>query len=427
MMKTGLACACLLICIDTGFSCNMNQVQTTATTCLTAMSMSLQGGDACGAWSTYECCLKDAFSAAGCETSQADSMLTATRSTNTALSGCASSTCSGSSTGGSTDEAGAGGSSGSEGSSSSGNSVCDLSAAQATSNTCLTAMTQGLAGGDTCSAWSTYECCLKDGYLAAGCETSQADSMLSTTKSIQPALANCASPTCSGSSSGGNSQPSEVTTTLTGHVHYPADYDPTTFDINTYIEATQAALGVSTAPEAVLKAWEILVSYLVPAGADMAALKTAIASANSIEESAVALTITSRRLGLGRRLNTQSGALNAQVDAKITVPDAAKANSVKTSAASVDSLTTALGGAVTVKAGSEPAAAAVIETTVKSEPSKAGDLQNLISNAGPAVGGTITAEVSTSNSGSDVPSTSSSSVCSSSIMLATLVLLRMIM
>merc|ERR1711959_450588 len=114
-------------------------------------------------------------------------------------------------------------------------------------------------------------------------------------------------------------------------------------------------------------------------------------------------------------------------DAKLTVPDAAKAKSVKTSAASVDSLATALGGAVTVKAGSEPKAAAVIETTVKSEPSKADDLQNLISDAGPAVGGTITAEVSTSNSGNDVSSPSSSSVRSSSIMLATLVLVRMVM
>jgi len=399
----------------------MNQAQSTATTCLTEMTMGLQGGDACGAWSTYECCLKDGFSAAGCETSQADAMLTSTRSMQPALAGCASSTCSGSSTGGSTDEAGAGGSSsGSEGTSSSGNSVCDLSAAVASGSTCLTAMTQGLVGGDTCSAWSTYECCLKDGYSAAGCETSQADTMLSTTKSTQPALANCASPTCSGSSSGGSSQPSEVTTTLTGHVHYPAEYDPTTFDINNYIEATQAALGVSTAPEAVLKAWEILVSYLVPAGADMAALKTAIASANSVEESAVALTITSRRLGQVRRLNAQAGTLNAQVDAKITVPDAAKANSVKTSAASVDSLTTALGGAVSVKAGSEPAAAAVIETTVKSDASKAGDLQNLISDAGPAVGGTITAEASTSTSGGGA---TSSSVGSSSIMLATLVLI----
>merc|ERR1712070_1337670 len=353
-------------------------------------------------------------------------MLTATRSTNPVVSSCTSATCSGSSGGGSTDESGDSSSSGSEGSSNSGNSVCVLGDASAASNTCLAALTNSLMAGETCSAWSTYECCVKDGYSAAGCETSQADTMLSTTKSIQPALVNCDSSTCSGSSSGGSSQPSEVTTTLTSHVHYPADYDPTTFDINSYIEATQAALGVSTAPEAVLMAWEILVSYLVPVGADMAALKTAIASANSIEESAVASTISSRRLGLGRHLSTQ-GALNAQVDAKLTVPDAAKANSVKTSAASVDSLAAALGGAVTVKAGSEPAAAAVIETTVKSEPSKAGDLQTLISNAGPAVGGTITAEVSTSNSGNDVPSPSSSSVRSSSIMLATLVLVRMVM
>merc|ERR1712046_386287 len=114
------------------------------------------------------------------------------------------------------------------------------------------------------------------------------------------------------------------------------------------------------------------------------------------------------------------GVLNSQVDAKITVPDADKAKSVKTSAATVDSLATALGGAVTVKAGSEPAAAAVITTTVKSEPSKADDLQNLISDAGPAVGGTITADVSGSNSGNDVPSPSSSSVRSFSSMLATL-------
>merc|ERR1712057_6177 len=129
-------------------------------------------------------------------------------------------------------------------------------------------------------------------------------------------------------------------------------------------------------------------SYLVPAGADMAALKTAIATANSVEESAITLTAPARRLGQGRRLNTQ-------VDVKIVTPDAAAAQAVKTSAVSVDALTTALGGAVTVKAGSEPAAAAVIETTVKSDASKAGDLKNLITDAGPAVGGTITAEVLT--------------------------------
>merc|ERR1719359_1145028 len=222
-------------------------------------------------------------------------------------------------------------------------------------------------------------------------------------------------PTCSGSSSSGSSQPSEVTTTLMSHVHYPATFDPTTFDIKTYIDATKAALGVSTAPEALVKAWEVLVSYLVPAGADMAALKTAIATANSVEESAITLTAPARRLGQGRRLNTQ-------VDVKIVTPDAAAAQAVKTSAASVDALTTELGGAVTVKAGSEPKAAAVIETVVKSDASQAGNLQDLITGAEAAVGGTITAEV---NPGPQTES--SSSVSSSSITLAMLVLLSIVM
>merc|ERR1711977_299002 len=102
---------------------------------------------------------------------------------------------------------------------------------------------------------------------------------------------------------------------------------------------------------------------------------------------------------------------NTQADVKITVPDAAKAKAVKTSAASVDALTTELGGAVTVKAGSEPAAAAVIETVVRSDASQAGNLQHLITGAEAAVGGTITAEVSTNNPGPQ----SSSSVSSSSI------------
>lgn len=391
----------------------MNQAATTGSKCLTAMTMALQGGDACAAWSTFECCLKDGYSAAGCDSSQANTMLTSTRSVQPALASCASPTCSVSSSGeGSGNDSGAGSNSGSAGTSSSG---CDLTSAAATGTTCLTAMTQGLAGGDICGSWSTFECCVKDGYSAAGCESSQADTMLSTTRSTNPALATCAAPTCSGSSSGGSSQPSEVTTTLISHVHYPATFDPTMFDINVYIEATKAALGVSAAPEALVKAWEILVSYLVPAGSDMAALKTAIATANSIEESAVTLTTPARRLGQGRRLNTQ-------VDVKIVTPDAAAAQAVKTSAASVDVLATKLGGAVTVKAGSEPSAAAVIETVVKSDASQAGNLQDLITGAGAAVGGTITAEV---NPGPQTES--SSSVSSSSITLAMLVLLSIVM
>lgn len=431
-MKTGLAYVCLLVCIGTGFGCNMNQASVAMTTCYTAFSTALQAGDKCGVWSTYECCLKDSYSAAGCDASQANAMLTATRSSQPALANCAAATCSGSSSGGgstviSTVGGDAGGTVDSETTPSSGDHVdaettpnsgsssCDLTAAQATGHTCVTAMTQGIAGGDVCGAWGIFECCVKDGYSAAGCDTSQANTMLSTTRSMQPTLGECASPTCSGSS-----EPTEVTTTLMSHVHYPAHFDPTTFDIDAYIDAVKTALGVSAAPDAVLKAWEILVSYVVPAGSDLVALKTAVATANSIEESAIILTTATRRLNQGRRLGTQ-------VDAKINVPDAAKAKEVKTSAASVDALTTALGGAVSVKTGSEPAAAAVIETVVKSDASKATNLQNLIADAGAAVGGTITAEVVPNNSGSGPASETASSVRSSSIMVAAVLLLRMIM
>jgi hypothetical protein len=238
-MMAGLAYACLFVCIGTSFGCNLNQAQQTGTTCLTTMLTALQRDDACSAWSTYECCLIDGFSAAGCDASQADAVLASTRSTQPGLADCAPSTCIGSSSSGDRNDNNSvsSGSSGSEGVSSSGSSGCDLTVAQATGNACLTAMTQSFAGGDVCGAWSTFECCLKDGYSAAGCETSQANTLLSTTRSINPALADCASPTCSGISSGDQSEPSEVTTTLTGHVHYPASFDPTTFDINTYIES----------------------------------------------------------------------------------------------------------------------------------------------------------------------------------------------
>jgi hypothetical protein len=206
--------------------------------------------------------------------------------------------------------------------------------------------------------------------------------------------------------------------------------------MSTYTEAAQAALGLSAAPTAVLKNWEILVSYLVPVDPDMAALRTAIASANSVEESAVTLNTASRRLREGRRLNTQ-------VDVKISVTDAAQAKAVKTSAASVDALATTLGGSVTVKAGSEPAASAVIETVVKSDANRVGNMQNLIAFAGEAVGGTITGitgavssidigdnseEVSTIDIGdnSEENSQANASVRASSVRLAALVLLKMV-
>jgi len=379
------------------------------------MTAALQAGDVCGAWSTYECCLKDAFSVAGCDTAQANTMLTTTRSMQPALADCAAS-CSGSSSfvgntvgGDASDNVDQVGTQISE------ISKCDLTAAQATGNTCLTAMTQGFAGGDVCGAWAIFECCLKDGYSAAGCQTSQANTMLATTRSMQPALSECASPTCSG-----GAEPQVVTTTIMGHIHYPSEFDPTTFDIDTYIDAVKTALGVSTTPKATLKSWEILVSYVVPAASDLPVLKTAIATLHSVEESAVTLTTPTRRLSQGSRSDTQ-------VDVKIGVADAAKAKEVKTNAASVDVLATALGGAVAVKPGSAPAAVAVIETVVNSDASKANNLGTLITDAGAAVGGTITAEVITTNVGGGSEAESDSSVRSSSIMVAALMLVRMFM
>jgi hypothetical protein len=204
------------------------------------------------------------------------------------------------------------------------------------------------------------------------------------------------------------------------HVHYPANFDPTTFDMDSYIQAVKTTLGVPKMPGAVLVAWEVLVSYLVPSGSELAALKIAIATSNNIEESAVTLTTSTRRLNQGRRLGTE-------VDAKIIVPEAAKAKEVKENAASVGTLSTALGGAVTVKAGSEPAVVAVIQTVVKSDASKAVHLQNLIADAGAAVGGTITAEVVTSNAGASPLPETASTVRSASIVLAVLMPLRMVM
>jgi hypothetical protein len=190
--------------------------------------------------------------------------------------------------------------------------------------------------------------------------------------------------------------------------------------MDSYIQAVKTTLGVPKMPGAVLVAWEVLVSYLVPAGSDLAALKIAIATPSNIKESAVTLTTSTRRLNQGRRLGTE-------LDAKIIVPEAAKAKEVKENAASVDTLTTALGGAVTVEAGSEPAVVAVIQTLVNSDAGKAAHLQNLIADAGAAVGGTITAEVVTRNAGASPLPETASTVRSASIVLAVLMPLRMVM
>merc|ERR1712023_431641 len=91
--------------------------------------------------------------------------------------------------------------------------------------------------------------------------------------------------------------------------------DPLTFNLHKYVEAVKEATGVEQLPVAVVKAFEIIVKYVLPDTTAIATAKAAIAKANEVMESQVQVTKSSaRRLGAERRL-----AMN--VDVTITVPD----------------------------------------------------------------------------------------------------------
>jgi len=164
--------------------------------------------------------------------------------------------------------------------------------------------------------------------------------------------------------------------------------DPLAFNVDKYVEAVKKATGVDKLPEAVVKAFEIIVKYVLPDAATMAAAKAAIAKANNVAENQVQVAKSSaRRLGAGRRL-----AMN--VDVTITVPDKSKAAAVQKSASNTTTLESELGGAVSITKA--PVTTAKVETKVKSAPSVTGKLLSQIESAGPAVGGTIKAEVQAS-------------------------------
>merc|ERR1712146_830984 len=92
-------------------------------------------------------------------------------------------------------------------------------------------------------------------------------------------------------------------------------------------EGGQEATGVDKLPEAVVKAFEIIVKYVLPDATTIAAAKAAIAKANDVAENQVQVAQSSaRRLGAGRRLATN-------VDVTITVPDKLKAAAVQKSQA----------------------------------------------------------------------------------------------
>merc|ERR1712232_1219427 len=187
--------------------------------------------------------------------------------------------------------------------------------------------------------------------------------------------------------------------------------DPLAFSLDAYLEAVKKATGVAKLPEAVVKAFEIIVKYVLPDATEIATAKAAIAKANAVEENQVQVTQSvARRLGAGRRL-----AMN--VDVTITVPDKKKAAAVQTSAANTAALGSELGGAVSV--AKAPVTTAKVETKVKSAPSATNQLVSQIESAGSDVGGTIKAEVKTA-----APQTSSNGASSNfSIILAALVVL----
>merc|ERR1719191_1497161 len=237
--------------------------------------------------------------------------------------------------------------------------------------------------------------------------------MMSTMKTqynaMLPGLAKCASATCS-SESGPFAKPAEVETTLMASIVLT---DPLKFDLDKYVEAVQKATGVEQLPVAVVKAFEIIVKYMLPESTDIAKATAAIAKANAVGEEQVQVVESgSRRLGLGRRLATN-------VDVTITVADKEKAAAVQTSAANAAALDSELGGTVTVTKA--PVTTAKVETKVKSAPSAASQLVSQIESeeVGSAVGGTIKAEVTAA-----AADTSGASSNFSIVLAAVVILLR---
>merc|ERR1711937_805060 len=188
--------------------------------------------------------------------------------------------------------------------------------------------------------------------------------------------------------------------------------DPLTFDLDKYVEAVKKATGVDKLPEAVVKAFEIIVKYVLPDATTIAAAKASIAKANDVAENQVQVAKSSaRRLGAGRRLATN-------VDVTITVPDKSKAAAVQKSASNTTTLESEIGGSVSITKA--PVTTAKVETKVKrARPVTGKQLLSQIETAGPAVGGTIKAEVKAS-----VVHTSSSGASRNlSVLLAAVVIL----
>jgi len=172
-------------------------------------------------------------------------------------------------------------------------------------------------------------------------------------------------------------------------IEFANDFDPTRVDdawLSSYMNAVVSQTGGSL-PEAVVSAWDIVLTYAVPGATTDANLTAAIAQAMSIAEPLItilsAVTPGHTHNG-GRRL-----AANKQVS--ISAADAAKAKEYKdksSSTATTDSLTSTLGAAVTV--ATAPVTKIKVETKVTSTKPKS-DLEKELKSSTMAteVGGTI--------------------------------------
>jgi len=360
-------------------SCDASKIQSGMPTC--QMKLGTGGGDICSRYAAFTTCMDGLLAPcpASLQTQFKSIMKSATAAYSSQLTGCKSSG------GDKPSGSGSGSTSGNKNEASS----CSATDLQTKSSSCIQGMTAAAAGGDACGAWQTYECCLKDAFASCGSDMqSKISTMMSTMKTqykgMLPGLASCASATCS-SQNGAPPAPEEVETTVMANIELA---DPLAFNVDKYVEAVKKATGVDKLPEAVVKAFEIIVKYVLPDAATMAAAKAAIAKANNVAENQVQVAKSSaRRLGAGRRL-----AMN--VDVTITVPDKSKAAAVQKSASNTTTLESELGGAVSITKA--PVTTAKVETKVKSAPSVTGKLLSQIESAGPAVGGTIKAEVQAS-------------------------------
>merc|ERR1712183_1011716 len=50
---------------NSGSSCSDSDLQKKGVSCIQKMTTAAQGDDACSAWQTYECCLKESFGSCG--------------------------------------------------------------------------------------------------------------------------------------------------------------------------------------------------------------------------------------------------------------------------------------------------------------------------------------------------------------------------